>query len=80
MKRRSYERFASLVAAFDWRGIYSRGDINVAFLYFHKPLKLIYDQAFPERIVKKTYHTRKTWLTECLKVSKIILLKLDSNR
>ena len=39
------------------------------FLYIHKNLKLIYDRAFPKRELKKTYHTRKPWLTECLKVS-----------
>ena len=46
MNRRSYDRFAALIAAFDWQGVYDKDDTDEAFLYFHKNLKLIYDRAF----------------------------------
>ena len=38
------------------------------FLYFHKNLKLIYDQAFTKRKIKKTYHAKSMadWMSESI--------------
>ena len=69
MNRKSYETFVSLITAFDWQEVYVNNDTNEAFSYFHNNLKLMYDHAFPKKKIKKTYHTRKPWLTECLKLS-----------
>ena len=69
MNRRNYEKFISLITAFSWNDVYTKNDTNDAFSYFHNNLKVMSDQAFPIKKIKKTYHTRQPWLTECLKIS-----------
>ena len=69
MNRRNYEKFISLITAFIWNYVYTKNDTNDAFSYFHNNLKVMYDQAFPIKKIKETYHNRKPWLTECLKIS-----------
>ena len=62
-------KFISLIAAFSWNDVYTKTDTNDAFSYFHNNLKVMHDQAFPIKKLKKNHHTRKPWLTECLKIS-----------
>ena len=69
MNRRNYEKFISLNTAFSWNDVWTKNYTHYAFLYFHNNLQVMYDQAFPIKKIKKTYHTRKPWLTECLKIS-----------
>ena len=69
MNRKSYETFVSLITAYDWREVYVTNDTNEAFSYFHSNFKLMYDHAFPNKKIKKRYHARKPWLTECLNLS-----------
>ena len=54
MNRRNYKNVISLITAFSWNDVYTKNDTNDAFSYFHNNLKVMYDQAFPIKKIKKT--------------------------
>ena len=55
------------MALINWQDVYSAGYTQCAFSLFHKKMIDLHDKYFPEQSFTKRYHTRKPWLTTCLR-------------
>ena len=55
------------ISVLDWQDVYFAANAQHAFSLFHKKLIDLHDSHFPEKSITKRYHTRKPWLTSCLR-------------
>ena len=59
--------FLKDLSLMNWQDVYSTANTQCAFSLFHKKMIDLHDNYFPEKSFTKRYHTRKPWLTTCLR-------------
>ena len=62
------QKFSSLLGNHKWDHIVATNDAQAAYTAFLKDYIRMYDDSFPIKTFKKGYKTRKSWLSEELKM------------
>ena len=66
---RNIEKFKENLRKVEWNEVLQTKDPQVAYTAFYNKLSSIYNTCFPIRRFKKTYRTKKPWITENLSKS-----------
>ena len=67
MSQRNKQAFCHAVSEIDWGPLYTSGNAQDSFTWFHSTLSKLFNQHFPKQTLNKKYNTPKVWLTELLK-------------
>lgn len=70
------DKFMATLSSFNWNSVTNIGNCAEAFTFFHTEFQRMYQQCFPNRILKCGYKTRMCWLSAGLKNSIKIKNKL----
>ena len=67
--QKANEKFSKLLDDKNWDHVLNTEDAQLSFTFFHNDFTEIYNKAYPIRLIKSGYRTRKEWLPNGIKKS-----------